>query len=235
MFFSTEESWHQDNRARPLVQQYLLALELAVESHPELPACVVSCARCGIRFLTHRRNARRRDLGCPFGCREHRRRQSARQRSRTYYRTEPGRKKKWRRNLRRKLAGLRASSPSPQVPRLPSSPAAAPPTPVPPSIPTPPPTPASSSTPIHSLARAVPPDAVPPKIELRLEGVVLDESTVRTSPLLPYVLTVVNLLGGLRLKLRELVGLLLAVLRQRSMAQRRRRDYVLEYLHQHPP
>ena len=29
---------------------------------------------------------------------------------------------------------------------------------------------------------------MPPKIELRLEGVVLDEPTVRTSPLLPYVL-----------------------------------------------
>jgi hypothetical protein len=76
---------------------------------------------------------------------------------------------------------------------------------------------------------------VPPKIELRLEGVVLDEPTVRTSPLLPYVLTVVGLLGGLCLNLRELVERLLAVLRQRSMAQRRRRDYVLEYLHQHPP
>ena len=76
---------------------------------------------------------------------------------------------------------------------------------------------------------------MPPKIELRLEGVVLDESTVRTSPLLPYVLTVVNLLGGLRLNLRELVGLLLAVLRQRSIARRRRADYVRKYLHEHPP
>ena len=76
---------------------------------------------------------------------------------------------------------------------------------------------------------------MPPKLELRLEGVVLDEPTVRTSPLLPYVLTVVNLLEGRRLSLHELVGLLLAVLRQRSIALRRRADYVLEYLHQHPP
>jgi len=219
-FFSTEESWHQDNRARPLVQQYLLALESAVESHPKVPVCVVSCARCGIRFLTHRRNARRKDLGCPFGCREHRRRQSARQRSRAYYRTESGRAKKEHHNLRRKLAGLRASSPPPQVPRLLSSPAAPPPTPVPP---------------IPSPARAVPADAVPPQIELRLGGVVLDKPTLQTSPLLPHVLTVVNLLEGLRLDLPQLVELLLALLRQRSMGLRRRRDYVLEYLHQHPP
>ena len=88
---------------------------------------------------------------------------------------------------------------------------------------------------MHSPARAALPDAVPPKIELRLEGVVLDEPTVRTSPLLPYVLTVVHLLEGLRLELPELVDRLLTVLRQRSMVLRRRRDYVREYLHQHPP
>ena len=76
---------------------------------------------------------------------------------------------------------------------------------------------------------------MPPKLELCLEGVILDEATVRTSPLLPYVLTVVNLLEGMHLSLRELVGLLLAVLRQRSIARRRRADYVLKYLHEHPP
>lgn len=76
---------------------------------------------------------------------------------------------------------------------------------------------------------------MPPKLELRLAGVVLDEPTVRTSPLLPYVRTVVNLLEGMRLGLRELVGLLLAVLRQHSIARRRRADYVLKYLHEHPP
>lgn len=76
---------------------------------------------------------------------------------------------------------------------------------------------------------------MPPKLELRLEGVVLDEPTVRTSPLLPYVLTVVNLLEGMRLSLREFVGLLLAVLRQHRIARRRRADYVLKYLLEHPP
>jgi hypothetical protein len=76
---------------------------------------------------------------------------------------------------------------------------------------------------------------VPPKIELRLEGVVVDEATLRNSPLLPYVRTVVNLLEGLRLDLPQLVALLLELLRQRSIGLRRRRDYVREYLHQHPP
>ena len=76
---------------------------------------------------------------------------------------------------------------------------------------------------------------MPPKIELRLGGVVLDVPTVQTSPLLPHVRTVVNLWEGLRLGLPEVRELLLTLLRQRSIALRRRRDYVLEYLHQHPP
>jgi hypothetical protein len=73
------------------------------------------------------------------------------------------------------------------------------------------------------------------KTELRLEGVVLDEPALRNSPLLPYVLTVVNLLEGEDLDVPRLVTLLLAVLRQHSIGLRRRSDYVLEYLHQHPP
>jgi hypothetical protein len=71
--------------------------------------------------------------------------------------------------------------------------------------------------------------------ELRLEGIVLDEPTVTNSPLLPYVLMVVNVIEGLPLGRQELVELLLQALRQHSMARRRRTDYVLKYLHQHPP
>jgi hypothetical protein len=71
--------------------------------------------------------------------------------------------------------------------------------------------------------------------ELRLEGVVLDEPTLTNSPLLPYVLTVVNLLEGLQLDRRQLLAWLLQALRQQRIAWRRRADYVWEYLKQHPP
>ena len=43
---------------RPLVRQYQTALDSILQSHPELRRCVVRCADCGIRFLTHPRNAR---------------------------------------------------------------------------------------------------------------------------------------------------------------------------------
>ena len=63
--------------------------------------CLVRCRYCGIRFLTHPCNARRRDLRCPFGCRKEHRRQSANRRSAEHYQTPKGRKNKKARNGQR--------------------------------------------------------------------------------------------------------------------------------------
>jgi hypothetical protein len=73
------------------------------------------------------------------------------------------------------------------------------------------------------------------KAALRLEDVVLRESTLRTSPMLPYVGMVVSLLEGIYLGRHELLELLVRSLRQHRIAYRTRTDYVLHFLHQHPP
>jgi len=73
------------------------------------------------------------------------------------------------------------------------------------------------------------------KVELRLDGVVLDESSVVNSRMLPYLRMVVRLIEGIGLTCQELARLLRQALRQRSLAFRRRVDYVLRFLHQHPP
>ena len=78
-------------------------------------------------------------------------------------------------------------------------------------------------------------EALPEKAELQLEEILLDEATLRNSPLLPYVRMVVNLLEGLRLSRQELVERLMQSLRQHSIATRSRADYVRMYLHEHPP
>jgi len=72
-------------------------------------------------------------------------------------------------------------------------------------------------------------------IELDLNGIVLDESSVVNSPLLPYIRTVIGMIDGVRLSHVEVVAWLREVLRQRSMVYRPRRDYVVRFLHQHPP
>jgi len=189
-----------------------------LQSHPELCGCVASCADCGIRFLTHPRNAGRRNLRCPFGCRQHRRQQRSCQRSTAYYRTAAGKTKKKRLNARRQGSQTSsAAQPQPDCdpqgtsPNLQADHCCA-------AVPAPP-----ASEPLSATA------------ELRLEGVMLDESSLAKSPILPYVRMVVSLIEGVEFTCREVVHLLRQAMRQHSIGARRRIDYLLGFLHQHPP
>lgn len=166
----------------------------------------MSCCHCGIGFLTHPRNARRRNLRCPFGCRDHHRRQCSRQRSAAYYQTRVGQVKKQRLNARRGSASRSANCQPQEAPDLQ----------------------AGSSHDQRS-------DELPVKLELRLEEVVLDESSLTRSPMLPYVRMVLRLVAGIELTCQQVTRLLRRKLRQHSIGYRRRMDYVLCFLHQHPP
>ena len=79
------------------------------------------------------------------------------------------------------------------------------------------------------------PDELSLQVELSLEGVVLRESSLLDSPMLSYVQMIVSLIEGIKLSCRKLVNVLRQTLRQHSMAYQRRTDYVLRFLHQHPP
>ena len=205
-FFSFRADWHQDDRARPLVRQYQATLDAVLQSHPELRRCVAYCAECGIRFLTHPRNAGRLDLRCPFGCREHHRRQRCCQRSTAYYQTAAGRAKKKRLNARRQGSQVSpAMQPRPALdpPRTsPNGPSGGP---------------------------------LSVTVELRLDGVVLGESSLAKSPMLPHVRMLIGLIEGVQLTPAEVLRQLRQAMRQHSIGARRRIDYLLGFLHQHPP
>jgi hypothetical protein len=197
--FVCRADWHQHDQAKPLVGHYQIALDAALKAHPELQGCVVLCAHCGIRFLTHPRNAGRRDLGCPFGCCEHHRRQRSCQRSTAYYRTAVGKRKKKQLNGRRRRRTL------------------------------------AESAAVAERGRPVPDAATDAAAELRLDGVLVDLSTLTNSPVLPYLRMLVSLIDGIRFSATELLVVLQRALRQHSIARRKRRDYVVRFLRQHPP
>ena len=178
-----------------------------MEAHPRLQPCLKQCAHCGIEFLTDPRNKWRTVLRCPFGCRLHHIRRCSTERSTAYYRTDSGRSKKNRLNGRR---SERSSTATP----LDGAPVAPPA----PSLPVTPPAPDADSG--H---------------EWRLEGVVLRASSLSKSPMLSYARQLARLLGGAKWSPREFLELLRAAFRQHSLARRIRRDYVLDFLHQHPP
>lgn len=102
-----------------LVGAYYGLLRSVLRTLSRLRRCLTRCRHCGIFFLTDPRNAGRRDLGCPFGCRDaHRRRESV-QRSSAYYRDEPGKLKKRLLNARRHKPPV---PPSPPVAPSPAEP-----------------------------------------------------------------------------------------------------------------
>jgi hypothetical protein len=77
-----------------LVLQYYLLLRSVLRTRPLLRRCLARCRHCRIFFLTHRCNAGRKDLGCPFGCRTAYRKRQSTERSVAYYRDAVGKNKK---------------------------------------------------------------------------------------------------------------------------------------------
>lgn len=91
-----------------MVKQYYVVLRSVLRARAELRRYVTRCRHCGIFFLTHPRNAGRRDLGCPFGCREAQRKRRSTQRSVEYYSTPEGKTKKKIQNGKRRPGEGRA-------------------------------------------------------------------------------------------------------------------------------
>src|SRR5208337_4664385 len=85
------------------------------------------------------------------------------------------------------------------------------------------------------LAKESGTEELPVTVELRLDGVVLDESSLASSPMLPYVRMLVGLIEGVEFTCGEVLCLLRQSMRQRRLGARRRIDYILAFLHQHPP
>jgi len=103
-----------------LVLEYYLLLRSVLRAKPRLRTCLSRCRHCRIFFLADPRNAGRRDLGCPFGCREAHRKQQSTRRSVAYYRDPEGKKKKSALNqLRAKLSahGPGTATPRASVPK----------------------------------------------------------------------------------------------------------------------
>jgi len=83
-------------------------LRSVLRANPCLRRCLTRCRHCGIYFLTHPCNAGRKDLGCPFGCRDKHRKRGAAKRSVEYYRTPEGKFKKKLQNGKRSMAETKA-------------------------------------------------------------------------------------------------------------------------------
>ncbi|MFW6170485.1 MAG: hypothetical protein ACODAD_08345 [Planctomycetota bacterium] len=193
-----------------------------MESDAALERCIKHCLDCGIRFLAAPQNAGREDLRCPFGCAKRHRARQSNERVKAYRRTKGGKRKKDALNARRYRR-----RPSVACDSARESSSGTPPTACD----------GPEATDSPPAENAPPPFFVDVSVtlELDLDGVVLDESSLVNSPLLPYIRAVIRMIDGVRLSHAELVAWLRRVLRQRSMVYCPRRDYVVRFLNQHPP
>jgi hypothetical protein len=117
--FHFRPDWYHQGEACALVKQYYVVLRSVLRSRPDLRRCLRRCRHCRIFFLTHPRNAGRRDLRCPFGCREAHRKQRSTARSVAYYATAEGKVKKKMQNGKRVQRGVRADAiPATEGPEL---------------------------------------------------------------------------------------------------------------------
>jgi hypothetical protein len=64
---------------------YSTALEALLRTRPHLKKLVCHCVHCGIIFIVDARNRGRKDVCCPFGCREPYQKQQANNRSKARY------------------------------------------------------------------------------------------------------------------------------------------------------
>ena len=101
-YFQFCPDWYRHSDCiRELVGQYYVVFRSLLRQKPRLRPYVRRCRHCRIFFLTDPRNAQRRDLSCPFGCRQAHRQQNSTRRSVEYYRSRERKAKKRLQNQRR--------------------------------------------------------------------------------------------------------------------------------------
>lgn len=228
--YSFREDWHQSACASPLIRQYQVALDVVLNCRPDLQGCAVACCHCGIRFLTHPRNAQRENLRCPFGCRKHYRRLRGNERSRLHSQSDSAKRKKKRLNgkrsqcggetqiaLARDDCGLPVSVEKSATAELINVAGD------------------DDGTLESLLEKEQVEKEVVNVVGLPLEDFVVDDDRLVTSSVLPYVRMVASLILRRTISHGELLARLRRRLRQHSIGRLSLREYVLRYLNEHPP
>ena len=94
---------------------------------------------------------------------------------------------------------------------------------------------AHAPDPARQATAVKPQDSFGIDVKLILDGFTLDEATLVSSPLLPYLAMVASLIERRAIDREELLQALLRSMRQRSFDRLPRREYVLRFLDRPPP
>lgn len=96
-----EPHWYRKKNYRWFVKEYYQTLRIVLKATPKNHRELTRCAHCGIYFLTAPSNRGRKDIRCPFGCREQHKKEASKYRSTAYYQTDDGKIKRQIQNAKR--------------------------------------------------------------------------------------------------------------------------------------
>lgn len=114
VYYSAAIDWYRNGEARIVTLAYYANLRAVIKSTEGARSHLIRCFRCRIFFLTDPRNKKRKDISCPFGCRDIQRLQLGNARSRKYNETDHGKISKSIHNSERKEKVLEANA-DPQI------------------------------------------------------------------------------------------------------------------------
>lgn len=96
-----EKNWYKKEEVQEYISTYYGKIRSIIQTAERRYWELTRCVDCGIYLITSCSNCGRKDIRCPFGCRECHKKAASNKRSRAYYKTIDGKKKKRRQNAKR--------------------------------------------------------------------------------------------------------------------------------------
>ena len=101
MVHEWQKDWYKKQDVREYISVYYKKIRNIIKTVNHRYWELTRCADCGIYLITSCSNQGRKDIRCPFGCREKHKKEASNNRSIAYYETEQGQLKKQIQNANR--------------------------------------------------------------------------------------------------------------------------------------
>ncbi len=105
-----ERNWYKKEDVRKYISAYYKTVRKIIQTSNRRYWELTRCVDCGIYLITSCSNRGRKDIRCPFGCRECHKKKASNNRSRDYYQTDQGIIKRQKQNAKRDRGSLKCST-----------------------------------------------------------------------------------------------------------------------------
>lgn len=105
-----ERDWYKKEDVREYISDYYGKIHKIIQTANRRYWELIRCADCGIYLITSCSNRGRKDIRCPFGCRDCHKKEASKERSTAYYQTDYGIIKRQIQNAKRNRGSSKRST-----------------------------------------------------------------------------------------------------------------------------